>query len=266
VNVVRRFVAHWLGRIRYAEAHALQERLLEARVRGEVVDTLLLLEHEPVVTLGRGAHAENVLATRGQLHELGVDMQETGRGGDVTYHGPGQLVAYPIFDLRPDRCDVRRYVRDLARVMIALAREQGVDASFVEGDAKLVGVWVDEASPAAWPGDPREVGGAKRPAKIGAIGVRISRWVTMHGFAFNVSTDLAGFRLIVPCGLAHYTVASLASLGVRAPSVEETARASLASFARVFEAEGAMAAAPETRRLLTAPTSGSSLPASRGPG
>ena len=197
----RRFSAHYLGLVRYERAHALQERLLEARIRGEVDDTLLLLEHDAVVTLGRSAHRENVLCSDTRLRELGVDVQATGRGGDVTYHAPGQLVAYPIFDLRPDRCDVRRYVRDLARVMIDLAREYGVQASFLEGDPKLVGVWVDQASPAKWPGDPREQPGATMPAKIGAIGVRISRWATMHGFAFNVSTDLAGFRLIVPCGL-----------------------------------------------------------------
>jgi lipoyl(octanoyl) transferase len=234
----RSFAAHWLGRVRYAKALRLQESLLAARAKGEIGDTLLLLEHEPVVTLGRGAQGKNVLVPRDQLSKMGVELHDTGRGGDVTYHGPGQLVAYPIFDLHPDRCDVRRYVRDLARVMIALAGEHRVDARFLEGDPKLVGVWVDEASPTSWPGDPREQGGAKAPAKIGAIGVRLSRWVTMHGFAFNVSTDLAGYRLIVPCGIAHYGVASLASLGVAAPSVRETAVASIPWFERVFEAEG----------------------------
>jgi lipoyl(octanoyl) transferase len=243
---MRRFVAHWLGRMRYGQAHVLQERLVEARICGEVGDTLLLLEHEPVLTLGRGAHMENVLVSRARLEELGVDLHETARGGDVTYHGPGQLVAYPIFDLRPDRCDVRRYVRDLAKVMVDLAGENGIDASFIEGDPKLVGVWADEASPTKWPGDPRQPAGARRPAKIGAIGVRISRWVTMHGFAFNVSTALDGFRLIVPCGLGQYGVASLTSLGARTPSVEDAARASVASFARVFEAEGTIAGPSET--------------------
>jgi lipoyl(octanoyl) transferase len=241
----RRFVAHWLGRVPYAKAHATQERLLDARIRGEIEDTLLLLEHEPVVTLGRGAKHGHVLASNTRLAELGVELHETGRGGDVTYHGPGQLVAYPIFDLRPERCDVRRYVRDLARVMIALAGEFGVEAGVMTGDAKLVGVWVDEASPTKWPGDPGQGGGAVRPAKLGAIGVRISRWVTMHGFAFNVSTDLDAFRLIVPCGVSQYGVTSLARLGVRAPSVEEAARASVVAFARVFEAEGLMACLPE---------------------
>jgi lipoyl(octanoyl) transferase len=232
-----KFVARWLGRVPYGEAHALQEGLVEARLRGEAPDTLLLLEHEPVITLGRGAHDENVLVPRAHLAKLGVELHETGRGGDVTYHGPGQLVAYPIFDLRPDRCDVRRYVRDLARVMIALAARQGVEASFLEGDAKLVGVWVDEASPNRWPGDPRAEGGAARPAKIGAIGVRISRWVTMHGFAFNVSTDLAHFRLITPCGISQYGVTSLAALGAPAPPVEDVARAAVECFAEVFSAE-----------------------------
>jgi lipoyl(octanoyl) transferase len=249
---VRSLTAHWLGRIRYAEAHALQERLLAARVRRVVGDTLLLLEHDPVVTLGRGAHAENVLLSPEDLARRGVDLAETGRGGDVTYHGPGQLVAYPVFDLHPDRLDVRRYVRDLARVMVALAREHGVDASFIEGDSKLVGVWADEASPARWAGDPRAPGGAARPAKLGAIGVRLSRWVTMHGFAFNVSTDLEGFRLIVPCGISAYGVTSLEALGAGRPTVEDVGRASVVHFARTFEAEARVATEDETRALRVA--------------
>jgi lipoyl(octanoyl) transferase len=242
---MRAFTAHWLGRVRYAEAHALQERLLAARTRKEIGDKLLLLEHEPVVTLGKGAHEENVLVPRADLARRGVDVHETGRGGDVTYHGPGQLVAYPIFDLHPDRLDVRRYVRDLARVMIALAADHGIGASFIEGDSKLVGVWADEASPRTWRGDPREAGGAAKPAKIGAIGVRLSRWVTMHGFAFNVTTALDGFQLIVPCGISQYGVTSLAALGVaETPSVEDVARSSVVHFARVFEADAMMASGP----------------------
>lgn len=237
---MRSFEARWLGRVRYAEAHALQQELLDARVRKEVGDTLLLLEHEPVVTLGKGAHAENVLATREELARRGVELHETGRGGDVTYHGPGQLVAYPIFDLHPDRLDVRRYVRDLARVMIGLAADHGVEASFIEGDAKLVGVWADRDSPARWAGDPREPAGATNPAKIGAIGVRLSRWVTMHGFAFNVSTALSGFELIVPCGIRAYGVTSLEALGRTPTSVKDVARQSVAHFSRVFEAEASL--------------------------
>jgi lipoyl(octanoyl) transferase len=235
---MRAFTAHWLGRVRYADAHALQECLMDARIQKQIGDTLLLLEHEPVVTLGRGAHAENILLPRDELARRGVDVHETGRGGDVTYHGPGQLVAYPIFDLHPDRLDVRRYVRDLARVMVALAAEHGVEASFIEGDSKLVGVWADEDSPSRWAGDPREPGGASKPAKLGAIGVRLSRWVTMHGFAFNVTTSLSGFDLIVPCGIASYGVTSLAKLGRGdGLSVEDVARASVRHFASVFQAE-----------------------------
>jgi lipoyl(octanoyl) transferase len=248
----RSFTAHWLGRIRYADAHALQERLVDARIQKQIGDTLLLLEHEPVVTLGRGAHAENILVPRDELARRGVDVHETGRGGDVTYHGPGQLVAYPIFDLHPDRLDVRRYVRDLARVMVALAKDHGVDASFIEGDAKLVGVWADAASPSHWAGDPREPGGASMPAKIGAIGVRLSRWVTMHGFAFNVSTALSGFELIVPCGISSYGVTSLAKLGKGdGLSVEDVARQSVAHFARVFEAVAVAEVSPEVTTLLS---------------
>jgi lipoyl(octanoyl) transferase len=249
---VRRFAAHWLGRVRYADALALQERLVEQRLAGAIDDTLLLLEHEPVVTMGRSAHKENVLVPQARLDALGVDLHETGRGGDVTYHGPGQLVAYPIFDLNPDRCDVRRYVRDLARVMVGLSADFGIAASFLEGDPKLVGVWVDEASPSKWPGDPRGEGGATRTAKIGAIGVRLSRWVTMHGLALNVSTDLDGFGLIVPCGLSEYGVTSLKRLGVDAPPVSEVAWASVAHFERAFDAVGRRAAGEETAGLLGA--------------
>lgn len=241
---MRRFSAHWLGRVPYAQAHALQDRLLDARIRGEIDDTLLLLEHEPVITLGRGAHGDNVVVSRSDLTRRGIEVHETGRGGDVTYHGPGQLVAYPIFDLRPDRCDVRRYVRDLARVMIRLASERGIDAAFIDGAPKLVGVWVDEASPSHWPGDPRKEGGAARPAKIGAIGVRLSRWVTMHGFAFNVSTDLSAFRWIVPCGIAEYGVTSLAKLGGAAPTVNHVALSAVGHFEVVFAAEGTLLPVP----------------------
>jgi lipoyl(octanoyl) transferase len=246
----RSFVAHWLGRVPYAQTHALQERLLDARVRGAIGDTLLLLEHEPVITLGRSGREEHLLRSREALAELGIGVHETGRGGDVTYHGPGQLVSYPIFDLRPDRADVRRYVRDLARVMIALARTSDIDASFLEGDPSLVGVWVDAASPATWRGDPRHDGGAERPAKIGAIGVRISRWVTMHGFAYNVSPDLSAFGLIVPCGITRYGVTSVAALGRQAPQVEASAGDSIACFERVFEATGRLAARDETDALV----------------
>ena len=232
---MRSITARWLGRSRYGDALALQERLVEARVRGAIGDTLLLLEHEPVITLGRGARAQNVLASEESRSALGIDYFETGRGGDVTYHAPGQLVAYPIFDLKPDRCDVRRYVRDLGRVMIALAKDLGVAAGMIEGDPKLIGVWVDRDAPGAWrdPPDPA----AQRLAKIGAIGVRLSRWVTMHGFAFNGTTDLRGFQLIVPCGIATLGVTSLEALDIASPGVRELGMQAAVHFAEVFEAE-----------------------------
>lgn len=234
---MRRVRAHWLGRVPYAEAHALQERIVRARIAGEIEDTLLLLEHPPTITLGRGASPANVLADDATRQRLGVRVFETGRGGDVTYHGPGQLVAYPIFDLKPDRCDVRRYVRDLGRVMVGLAKDHGVEAGMIEGDAKLVGVWVDLDAPGAWPEPIKAASlGDRRFGKIGAIGVRLSRWVTMHGFAFNASTDLAGFDLIVPCGIAGRGVTSLARLVRVTPAVRELANESLAHFARVFDA------------------------------
>ena len=227
----REIAAYWLGRVAYEEAHALQQRLVSARVRGEIGDVVLLLEHEKVITLGRGAKEDNILS-----RPADVDIVETGRGGDVTFHGPGQLVAYPIVDLKPDRQDVRRYVRDLAEVMIRLAKDHGVAAGVVPSDPKLVGVWIDEESPRTWDAD-LAAQGRMNLAKIGAIGVRLSRWVTMHGFAFNVATDLSGFSLIVPCGIRGHGVASLATAGVSpVPSVEDVARASLRHFAEVFDA------------------------------
>jgi lipoyl(octanoyl) transferase len=231
---LRTITAHWLGRVSYGPTHELQERLVAQRIAGEIGDTLLLLEHEPVITLGRGANGANVLVSEERRRALGVDLFETGRGGDVTYHGPGQLVAYPILDLKPDRCDVRRYVRDLARVMIELAEGFGVGAGLVPNDPKMIGVWVDLASKNAWSDDPEKRG---RIGKIGAIGVRLSRWVTMHGFAFNATTALSAFEMIVPCGIQQHGVTSLAALGVEPPSIEELAKKTLPCFARIFEAD-----------------------------
>lgn len=180
-----------LGRIRYADAMALMEARVQARMAGEAPDTLFLLEHEHVLTLGRRADKANIVASPELLAARGVEVFETGRGGDVTYHGPGQIVGYPVIDLAPDRKDVRRYVHDLEEVMIRVAGRYGVEAGRVDG---LIGTWVD-------------VEGAAR--KIGAIGVRISRWITSHGFAFNVSSDMDAFSLIVPCGIRDHGVTSL---------------------------------------------------------
>lgn len=253
----RTVTAYWLGRVRYEDAHRLQQTLIDARIAGRIGDVILLLEHDAVITLGRSAKADNVIIGEDERHAKGVDLVETGRGGDVTFHGPGQLVAYPIIDLKPDRCDVRRYIKDLAEVMIRLAADHEVVAGVIPNDPKLVGVWVDEASPkSAWDEDRARdasigVPNGAQLAKIGAIGVRLSRWVTMHGFAFNVATDLSGFQLIVPCGIRELDVTSLAKVGVTpTPSVEEVARASLKHFADVLDADVTMAFTAEDRASL----------------
>lgn len=177
-----------LGRVPYAEALALQHDLQARRVAQEIGDVLLLLEHPPVITLGRAARdTRNVLLSPAALAARGFEVHEVGRGGDVTYHGPGQLVAYPIVSLEPDRKDVRRYVRDLEEAMIGVCADHGLTAGRSDGQ---IGCWIGER-------------------KIGAIGVRISRWVTMHGLALNVAPDLSHFEVIVPCGIADRGVTSL---------------------------------------------------------
>lgn len=243
-----------LGRVQYARAHELQERLQRARIEGSIGDTLLLLEHDAVITLGRGADQEHVLVDEAQRKELGIDLYETGRGGDVTFHGPGQLVAYPILDLAPDRRDVRKYVRDLAEVMIRVAGTYGISAGVIPGDPLYIGVWVDESKTQSWDEraarstlgllGPQEeddmMGHLRIPTlgKLGAIGVRLSRWVTMHGFALNVRTDLSGFSRIVPCGITKVGVTSLERLGVTPlPTREETGAVAVRAFGDVFDAE-----------------------------
>ena len=226
----RRLHGVWLGRRDYESVHELQRQLLEARKRQEVPDTVLFVEHDPVITFGRAAKANHLRAASSELASLGVSVVETGRGGDVTLHAPGQLVCYPIIDLNPDRRDVRRYVNDLTRCMQELARQYGVDSGT---HGAYVGLWVDRARLREWPG----AAGASDPAKLGAIGVRISRWITMHGFAFNLSTDLDLFRLIVPCGISEFGVTSIRALTGTAPSVAEAAGSSLKLLASILDAE-----------------------------
>jgi lipoyl(octanoyl) transferase len=213
-----------LGSVPYADALALQRSLVEDRRAGRVDDLLLLLEHPHVLTLGvRGDRGRShILATPEALESRGVEVHETGRGGDITYHGPGQIVGYPIIDLQPDRCDVHRYVRDLEEVLIRTASDYGVEAGRVEG---LTGVWVG-----------RE--------KLAAIGVRISRWVTSHGFALNVTTDLEYFNLIVPCGIADRSVTSLARLLGRPVSRIEVEDRIAAHFGEVFARTPILLSAP----------------------
>jgi len=209
-----------LGVIGYEEALALQRHLVEERRAERVPDLLLLLQHPAVITLGvkgDGGRA-NIIATPERLGSLGISIHETGRGGDVTYHGPGQIVGYPIVDLRPDRCDVHRYVRDVEEVMIRVCADYGVSAGRIKG---FTGAWVGAEKADA--------------AKIGAIGVRISRWITSHGFAFNVSTDLDHFHLIVPCGLSDRGVTSLEKATGRRVSIAEVEDAFVRRFAETFE-------------------------------
>lgn len=218
----------------YAEALALQQALVEQRKRNEIPDTLLLLQHPHVLTLGvRGDGGRgHVLASPARLSSLGVDVVETGRGGDVTYHGPGQLVAYPILDLDPDRRDVHRYVRDLEAVMIRVCATYGLDAGRIPGKT---GTWVRVPGAAGTPGAAAASPAGRGPEKIGAIGVRISRWVTSHGIAFNVWTDLEYFQLIVPCGIAEFGVTSLErEIGVQVPMEQIEARF-VQSFGDVFD-------------------------------
>jgi len=206
--VVRR-----LGRLSYAQGLELQAQLVADRQAERIVDVLLLLEHDPVFTLGRNAREQNLLVRESLLRARGFDVFETGRGGDVTYHGPGQVVGYPIISLAPDRQDVHRYVRDLEEVMIRSCRDFGVEAERVAG---LTGCWVGRD-------------------KLGAIGVRISRWVTSHGFAFNVANDLAPYSLIVPCGIPDRGVTTLQQLLGRPVSVAEAHDALTRHFVEVFE-------------------------------
>lgn len=212
---MRRLEVRRLGVVDYAEALALQRALVEERRADRVPDLLLLLQHPPVITLGVSGDGgrSHVVATPDRLAALGIGVFETGRGGDVTYHGPGQIVGYPVLDLRPDRCDVHRYVRDIEEVMIRVCARYGITAGRIAG---LTGTWV----------------GAE---KIGAIGIRISRWITSHGFAFNVSTNLEHFRLIVPCGIGDRGVTSLARLTGREVPLPEVEQAVVACFSEVFD-------------------------------
>jgi len=202
-----------LGRVDYPAAFELQQQLVAERKQGLIPDQLLLLEHPPVITLGRNGRMENLLAGGEVLRRAGISFYPTDRGGDVTYHGPGQLVGYPILDLREWSRDVGAYVRSLEQVLIDALADFGIRAGRIPG---LTGVWVGEH-------------------KIAAIGVHISRWVTSHGFALNVTTDLSCFQYIVPCGLSK-PVTSMSRLGTAA-RLDEVSRSLAVHFGRVFDCE-----------------------------
>jgi lipoyl(octanoyl) transferase len=204
-----------LGAIAYGDALALQERCHAARKADAIPDTLLLLEHPPVITMGRTAKRENLLVDHATLAAKGVELYEAARGGDITYHGPGQLVGYPIFDLEGHRKDVHWYLRSVEEALILALEQFGLEGGRVSG---RTGVWVGEE-------------------KVAAIGVGVRRWVTWHGFALNVSTDLDAFSLIVPCGIRDKGVTSLERLLGRKVEADEVRRAVLRGFSRQFNLE-----------------------------
>lgn len=216
----------WLGRRRYQEVFELQERLLTARREGQVNDLVLFLEHEPVISRGRGAKSEHLLVSPESLAAHGIELVTTNRGGDVTLHAPGQLIAYPIVDLSPDRRDVRRWVKSLTEAMRRLALELGIASGT---HAKHVGLWADAAAPHRF----ESAEDAGTPVKIGAIGVRISHWITMHGFALNLDPELELYRAIVPCGIREYGVSSVRALGGDAITIPRAAERALTTLADV---------------------------------
>jgi len=199
-----------LGRIGYGEAFALQQELVEERKRGSIPDQLIFVEHPHVITLGRNGRLENLLASEDVLRRAGIEFHPSDRGGDITYHGPGQIVGYPIFDLREWKRDVVAYVRAMEQAIIDALAEFGIEAGRQTG---CTGVWVDGK-------------------KVAAIGVHVSRWVTSHGFALNQTTDLSYFQYIVPCGLTK-PVTSMGELGSGA-SREEVIGALARNFAKQF--------------------------------
>ncbi len=203
-----------LGLVPYGRALELQERLVRERRAGLVADQLLLLEHPHVITMGSCSDASHVLLDEGERRLVGIELHETGRGGDVTYHGPGQLVGYPILDLKPDRKDVHRYIRDLEQTLILAVSTFGIDAARLPG---MTGVWVDQE-------------------KLAAIGVRVSSgWITSHGFALNVATDLGFFNAIIPCGIRSHGVTSMERLLGREVDPAEVQDRVIDGICRVFD-------------------------------
>ena len=209
---MRRCEVWQLGCVDYQSAWELQDRLVQQRSQNNAPDRLLLLEHPHTYTLGSAGHQEYILFSEAERATRGITVVQTDRGGDVTYHGPGQLVGYPIINLKPDRCDVHRYVRDIEDVLIRTIAEFGITGTRIPG---LTGVWVGNE-------------------KIGAIGVRIARWITSHGFALNVNTDLSYFNMIVPCGISDKGVTSLSRLVDRTIDTHEVAHCAALNFGRVL--------------------------------
>lgn len=212
---MKRIETRWLGRVEYGAALALQTEAAELCARSGQ-ETLLLLEHEPVFTLGRNASRADVLFTPERCRELGIGVYEADRGGKVTYHGPGQLVGYPILDLSPDRCDIKRYVHDLEETLIRALARYGIAGTRSPLKERVTSVWVGDD-------------------KVAAIGVHLSRWITTHGFALNVTTNLDHFIGIVPCGITDGGVTSIERATGSRPSVREVADAYVPGFLEIFE-------------------------------
>ncbi len=204
-----------LGHTRYKDAWDIQKHLVGLRAEKRIPDCLLMTEHEPVITMGRATQPKNLLCSRDYLQEHGIDLFSIERGGDITFHGPGQLIVYPIIDLNERGRDLHQYLRDLEKVTISSLGELGLEAESKKG---LTGVWVDNQ-------------------KVAAIGVAVSRWVTYHGLALNVNPDLDYFKLINPCGITQYPVGSVTSLLGREIDFSAIADTMAANFARVFECE-----------------------------
>lgn len=220
---MRECEVYWLGRVEYGEALELQRRQAAARMRGEVADALFLLEHPPVITLGRGATRDHLRLDEEELKARGIEVWEVERGGEVTFHGPGQLVGYPIVDLTGHGRDLHLFMRKLEDVLIRTVRSYGIHG---EQRAGRTGVWVEGA-------------------KIASIGVHVSRWVSRHGFAVNVSTDLGAFEMIVPCGLHGVRMTSIAALLGREVSVQAVAKVAADQFGQVFDCVPRWGAHPE---------------------
>ena len=239
-----------LGLVEYGAAWELQCRVAAARKAGAIPDVLLLCQHPHVITLGRSGKISNLRVPESMLRQMGVSFFETNRGGDITYHGPGQLVGYPILNLSEIRRDVAWYVRGLEEAMIRATSEFGVACKRVPG---CTGVWVD--APAAAAGGDVEPGIEARQChdeeKLGAIGVHLSRWVTSHGFAYNVTTDLRYFDLIVPCGIAGKRATSLEKLLGRRVELPEASKSIVAHFAEIFGLQP-RSIAPEALQSLLA--------------
>lgn len=213
---LRPLEVRWLGRVPYQDGLAMQEGMVARRRAGEIPDQLILLEHPHVVTLGTSSREEHVLLSPDEMEARGIELFQVGRGGDVTYHGPGQLVGYPILGLAPDRKDLHRYLRDMEEVLLRTLAEFGIAAGRQEG---LTGVWTPQG-------------------KIAAIGVRVSSgWITSHGFALNVDPALSYFSAIVPCGLRDRSVTSMSSILGRALSLQEVSPAVTRCFGSVFDRE-----------------------------